>query len=172
MSDTALTIKVVGAEETVRGLGARQAALARSSRQSLRLSAEVVLRRATENVSGRILNVDTGTLRRRLSYRIFDDRGVAQVGSPTVYAPIHEYGGTIHHPGGTAYFFRPHSDLAVFLSNQKAGNQPFPRTKPHIITIPARPWLRPALADSKGDIQTIFTKGAREALGQAGGPQP
>lgn len=164
MSDTSIAIRVEGGEETLRALGKRETAVRAASRKSLRLSAEVVLARATENVSGRILRVQTGTLRRRLSYQIFKDPDLAKVGSPTVYAPIQEFGGTIQHPGGTAYFFRKNSDLAVFLSNKKAADHPFPRTRPHPITIPARPWLRPALKDSRGDIEAIFRKGAQEAL--------
>ncbi len=57
------------------------------------------------------------------------------------YARIHEYGGTINHPGGTPYFIGD-DGLAKFVSKAKGGDLPV--TKPHTITIPARPYIRPA----------------------------
>lgn len=167
MSDD-IKLTVVGAEETVRGLERRQAALGRARMKALRLSSEIVLRRATENVSGRILKVQTETLRRRLTYNILADEGVSRVGSPTIYAPVHEYGATIQHPGGTAYYFNERTDRAVFLSNKAAAGHKFPRTKPHAITIPARPWLRPALSDSRADIEAVFNREAAAALKSEG----
>lgn len=170
MSDIRLVVH--GEEEAKKGLERRQAAVRKSMLASLRLSAEVVYRRAAENVSGKVLKVQTGTLRRRLSTQVFADDLTARVGSPTVYAPVHEYGATIQHPGGTAYYFDERLDRTVFISNAAAARQgtkhAFPRTKPHPITIPARPWLRPALADSKKDIQAIFARGAQEALDNLG----
>jgi phage gpG-like protein len=167
MSDTGLFIKVTGTEETLRGLDKRQHALRAATVKSLRLASEVVLRRATENVRGKVLNVDRGALWQRLSYHIFADQGISKIGSPVVYAPAHEFGTTIQHPGGTAYYFDERKNRTVFLSNEKAGAHNFPRTKPHAVPMPARPWLRPALADSKADIEAIFRKGAQEALGES-----
>lgn len=71
------------------------------------------------------------------------------------YGVLHEYGGTINHPGGTAYFMR--KGRPVFVSNAKADayktktGREMPRTKPHSITIPARPYLRPGLRDFMKD---------------------
>jgi phage gpG-like protein len=64
-------------------------------------------------------------------------------GSKVPYAAIHEYGGTINHPGGTAYFMAGEGRIG-FVSNAKATSD-MPRTKPHAITIPARAYLGPAL---------------------------
>ena len=60
------------------------------------------------------------------------------------YARIHELGGVINHPGGTAYFFGD-AGRATFVSNSfaaqiKGGG--LPRTQPHKITIPARAPMR------------------------------
>jgi phage gpG-like protein len=164
VSDESIRLIVTGEESTRKGLERRQAALGRARTKALRLSAEIVLSRATENISGRILRVQTGTLRRRLSYIILADQGVAKVGSPTVYAPVHEYGATIQHPGGTAYYFDERRDRAVWLSNKAAAGHAFPRTRPHPIPIPARPWLRPALKDSRAQIEAVFNREAAAAL--------
>lgn len=56
------------------------------------------------------------------------------------YAAIHEFGGTIKHPGGTPYFINE-DGRAVFVS--RANGKDLRRTKPHTITIKARPYLKP-----------------------------
>jgi phage gpG-like protein len=170
MSDDRIELTLEGEEAVKEALRKRQdAAFPRAMRRSLRLSSELVLAKATENVSGKILKVQTGTLRRRLLRYVFPEDMRAVVGSPVEYAPVHEYGATIQHPGGTAYYFNERLNRTVFLSNKKAGSHPFPRTRPHAIPIPARPWLRPALRDSREGIEAIFNREMREAIAPAGG---
>ncbi|WEK00597.1 MAG: hypothetical protein P0Y59_02580 [Candidatus Sphingomonas phytovorans] len=60
-----------------------------------------------------------------------------------VYALMIEVGGTIQHPGGTAYFIGS-DGMAKFVSNDDPKAAGLPRTKPHEIVIPAHPYLRPA----------------------------
>lgn len=55
------------------------------------------------------------------------------------YAAIHEYGGTINHPGGTPY--RVIDGRVVFV--RKGTGKRLRKTAPHEIKIPARPYLRP-----------------------------
>jgi len=57
------------------------------------------------------------------------------------YARIHEFGGTIKHPGGTHY--RIVDGRAVFVNKADGRADGLPTTKPHNIKIPARPYLRP-----------------------------
>jgi len=64
------------------------------------------------------------------------------------YARIHEYGGTIDHPGGTPYFIGD-DGLAKFVSKAKGAGLPV--TKPHQITIPARPYIAPAIRDFEAE---------------------
>lgn len=59
------------------------------------------------------------------------------------YALAHELGATIEHPGGTAYMIGD-DGKAVFVSNDSPAAAELPRTKPHQIVLPARPYLRPA----------------------------
>lgn len=63
------------------------------------------------------------------------------------YALIHELGGVINHPGGTPYLIGE-DGKAVFVSKNSPGAANLPKTKPHQIVMPARPYLRPA-ADAK-----------------------
>lgn len=71
------------------------------------------------------------------------------------YGVLHEKGGTISHPGGTAY--RIVKGRAHFVSNEKAAayfaktKKELPRTKAHSITIPKRPFLRPGLREYMSD---------------------
>lgn len=73
------------------------------------------------------------------------------VSSNAKYAAIHEFGGTINHPGGTPYFMR--DGMAVFVSNSGHGAfHNLPVTKPHDIVMPARPYMGPALQKNKARI--------------------
>jgi len=72
------------------------------------------------------------------------------------YGLLHEYGGTIAHPGGTPYIFVGPGRVA-FISKAKAqeyeaqtGIKP-KETKPHSIAMPARPFLRPGLRQFMND---------------------
>ena len=69
---------------------------------------------------------------------------VISAGNPRVpYARIHNEGGIVRHPGGTA--FAPIGDPADkrfrWVSNQKAASKNYPRTKPHDIPIPQRKYM-------------------------------
>ena len=66
------------------------------------------------------------------------------VGTTLPYARIHNEGGTINHPGGTAFF--PKAGKIVYVSNKVAGNlatagRKLPRTRAHLIRIPQRKFL-------------------------------
>jgi phage gpG-like protein len=104
-------------------------------------------------LSDDVLHVRTGNLRRsiinmpvqasdtEISGRVASDGSVA-------YGAIHEYGGMIHHPGGTAYMF--FGDEGVrFISNAAAAKMEaiLGRTKPHNIPIPERSFMRSALRE-------------------------
>lgn len=56
------------------------------------------------------------------------------------YAQIHNEGGEIMHPGGTAYL--PTKDKRfTWVSNRKAAGKNLPRTRPHRIKIPRRKFM-------------------------------
>lgn len=79
------------------------------------------------------------------------------------YARIHELGGTINHPGGTAYkIVGP--GKAAFVSNANATAN-MKRTKPHPIVMPARPFLRPVINTKKKQMQGVFNHKFKEIFG-------
>ena len=60
------------------------------------------------------------------------------------YARIHQFGGTINHPGGTAYGFKTENDAkSDKFSFLKAGEgyMVLGQTQPHQIRIPPRPYM-------------------------------
>lgn len=91
-------------------------------------------------------NSDTGALANSIEVeRIEALRARVVVHSP--YGAIQELGGTIAHPGGTAYFMK--DGKPVFVSNARPVAASLPRTKPHNITLPERPYMRPAAAKNR-----------------------
>jgi phage gpG-like protein len=89
-----------------------------------------------------------------------------QIGTNLEYAAIHEFGGTINHPGGTAFMSVGNSRIGavVFVSNkaakemEKATGQKLRRTAPHTISMPKRPFLIPTIQrmSADGSLQERF----------------
>lgn len=82
------------------------------------------------------------------------------------YALIQELGGTIKHPGGTPYVIGK-DGKAEFVRIESAGAADLPKTKPHEIVLPARPYLRPA-ADAK---YPNLQNNIRKAFGRQSAPK-
>jgi hypothetical protein len=80
------------------------------------------------------------------------------------YALIHELGGTINHPGGTPYFLGD-DGKAVFVSIKDPRAASLPKTKPHVIVIPPRPYLRPAADSHYGELASRIGKAFRAGRG-------
>lgn len=69
-------------------------------------------------------------------------------GSKVVYAAIHEYGGTIRHPGSNKWQVFRIGNKTIYTSY----------TKPHNITIPKRPYLAPAVEKMKSEGYDILIR--------------
>lgn len=131
--------------------------------QSLSLMLEGYIK--TQKLNGQVLNRITGALSRSIFQKV-----VASVGSvmgfvfssgDVKYAAIHEYGGTIQSPGGTAYMMKE-DGMAQFVSNA-AATADMPRTQPHTIHMPERSYMRSSLRDKQNEI----TLGMKTAVVQA-----
>ena len=79
-----------------------------------------------------------------------------EYGSRLPYAAIHEYGGTINHPGGTPFFIKGGELIFVNKKNPRAAK--LPKTKPHSIPIPARPYMAPALQELNANKALVVNK--------------
>jgi hypothetical protein len=113
----------------------------------MRAGGEDLRGKMTQNLSGRILNIQTGHYRRNIYVSQPKDEGdaiVLEYGARGVpYAAAHEFGITIKHPGGTPFFIRP-DGLAQFVSKRIGRSLGLPETRPHDIPIPERRPLRDA----------------------------
>lgn len=97
---------------------------------------------------------------------------LSEVQSNAEYAAIQELGGTIDHPGGTPYFIGK-DGMATFVSKDGPGaHHHLPVTKPHKITLPERPYLRPATEAKRKEVVDTVQKGVdalvRKAQAKAG----
>ena len=105
---------------------------------------------------GRILQV-SGLLRKLQSA---SDEKAAIVGTNLVYAKTHQYGARINHPGGTAYI--PTKRGNIWISNKDPRAARLNRTKPHTITVPARPFL----SLQRDEVDAIQERAAKFFLGR------
>lgn len=113
-------------------------------------------------LDGQVLNRVTGALSRSINNRVEVIAGavwglVFSAGD-VKYAAIHEYGGVIHSPGGTAYILKS-DGMAQFVSNANA-KADMARTQPHDIHMPERSFMRTGLADKAASISL----GMKEAI--------
>ncbi len=114
-------------------------------------------------LSGQVLNHRTGNLWRSIqalpvkNTTNFIEGQVISSGD-VKYAAIHEYGGTIKHPGGTPYLVN--KGRAVFVN--KRDNPNLPVTSAHDIPMPQRSFMRSSLKDFHDKIQSTLTIAVRE----------
>lgn len=156
-----ITVEIVGDKQVIAKLDAlpgrlHDALLKRVTALSLQMAATV-----KQKLSGQVLQVRSGNLRRsiqsavandptQVSGRIFSDQSVR-------YGAIHEYGGTT----------KPHVIEAKnggVLAFQAGGRMMFARRVNHPGSkIPARPFMRPTLAEYRDKIVDNFQAAASEA---------
>ena len=129
----------------------------------------------SQKLRGQVLHQRSGALSRSIN-QVVDVAGLVVNGrvfssGDVKYAAIHEYGGVIHHPGGTPYIPSANGGLAMFVSKKFAAGMKgaeLPLTKPHDITMPARSFMRSSLAENKSKIiaglQEAAIDAARKAL--------
>lgn len=78
-------------------------------------------------------------------------------------AAVQEFGATINHPGGTAYKIGP-DGKAIFVANSAPGAAALPKTKPHTIVIPPRPFMRPTSAREHDNWIKLIGQGAKMVI--------
>jgi len=93
------------------------------------------------------------------------------------YGLLHEYGGTINHPGGTPYMLI--KGKAKFVTKAAAAKyfaktgRELPVTKGHSITIPKRPFLRPGFdAYVKEGLPGLIDEIVEKVIDELGGVAP
>lgn len=161
-----LTVKLVGDTALIARIDNIPAAVRRALVKKVTALAIEMDEKVVGKVSGQVLHRVTGALARSINWLVDDNDqeviGKVRSSGDVKYAAIHEFGGVIHHPGGTAYIIQ--DGQAVWVSNAKADalGHDLPRTKAHDINMPERSYLRSTLADMKDEI----TEGLQEAVEQ------
>lgn len=173
--ETRIQIEIPGTGEMQAKLAAKPKLIRRAVIRALRISGESVYARALANVSGKVLKVQTGTLRRRLHTTPVSEEGESlfvTIADPVSYAPIHEYGGTFTVPQHQRRAFARGRGGRKQRVAGLGKNAPFVIRKlitirAHTATYPARPFMRPALEESKPDIERHFRTFLTAALQEA-----
>lgn len=162
-----LSIKVTGDREVIARVHAVEPKIRANLRKTvtkLRLELEALVK---AKLSDDVLHVKTGALRSGVFSETIEGDGSiggrVVAGKNVPYAAIQEFGGTINHPGGTAYF--PGfglGGLAVFISNRSEIASKLPRTAPHEIHIPERSYMRSSLSEMRLKIVTELTAATKQ----------
>ena len=92
---------------------------------------------------------------------IVEAAATLKIGSSVPYAAIHEYGGTINHPGGTPYMI---VDDGRVLFLKKGDPRAVRTTRAHAITMPARPYLAPALRQFEKEALPTIQQNIADAM--------
>lgn len=145
-------LQVIGAERVITMLGEAPAKIEAAAKSSLDAWAtELAGYIKASKLSGDPLHRRSGRLSASVhpmtSQAADTVSGGAGGGAGVPYAKIHEFGGTIDHPGGTAYFMSSELGHAVFVSNASALADRLPRTRPHTIPMPERSYMRSAFEE-------------------------
>ena len=138
---------------------------------SVNKAAHTVQARAKVNVHAKLntTGLSKGTLARSVTVLSHPSRLEAEIGPSVIYGRIHELGGVIKPKKGLFLWFRLPGAQAISIGKGgkvKGGAV----TAGHLIrvkevTIPARPYLGPALQDSEPEIKAIFEREVRGLLG-------
>lgn len=151
----------------------------KAMRAAMQKSLNIVYRRVVDNLTGRVLNVQTGRLRQSIQTSLEADGLQGRIGTNVEYAEIHEYGGKtaphkIEARRGKALAFA-HAGFVGPVRITKAGKLARRQTKGSVVfarsvnhpgaVVPARPYMRPALRESREEIAVLLRAGLVQALG-------
>jgi phage gpG-like protein len=107
-----------------------------------------------QKLSGQVLNVRTGRLRRSININVqgSEDKVTGTVGTNVEYAAVHEYG------------FEGTVTVREHLRRTVSGKQVVVRSHPMHMNVPEKSFLRSALNDMQPQIRIEFEQAAARAL--------
>lgn len=129
-----------------------------------------VTNRTKRKLSGEVLRVRTGRLRRSIhpEYDFSATQAIAAVGTNVEYAKIHEFGGTIKRHARSSYlYFKADREGNIsnrFVKKSKSNFAQRVTYKEHEYRMPARPFLRPSLRELAPEIRAEIQQAANKAL--------
>jgi HK97 gp10 family phage protein len=157
------SVALVGDKELIGKLGLVPDRVRKSIRAKVRALAIMLENKvASEKLTGQVLNVRTGNLRRSIFNEVTDEGGaiLGIVGSSgdVRYAAIHEFGGKIDIPEIVPV-------KARVLAWVSGGKTVFAmRARAHTVTMPERSFLRSSLAEMRDEIVEGLTEAVAEGM--------
>lgn len=151
-----ITVSVVGREELVAKLDAIPEAVRKGLRSAI-LEQLIQLQGYVkeQKLTGQVLKVQTGTLRRSINVSSLEETGSkisGAVGTNTQYGKLHEYGLPV----------RAHTRLITQVFGRQLKFPEYVNVK--AFTMPERSFLRSALEDRAEDIQIALQLAVQEAV--------
>lgn len=139
----------------------------RAQYEATKEAVEAVAAKARENVFTRFRNEHGGAnriadaIKTRVTRRGNSVFGTIYIGPDPRWAALFETGGTIHHPGSDRFqVFQGRFDMPTPEGrNWRRGLRDIVfthYTRPHEIPMPARPYLRPAAREMRGEVSAIY----------------
>lgn len=150
-----ITGYLIGDKDVVarlRGLPAHARTNLRSELEGLALRMTVMVK--AEKLSGQVLKVQTGRLRRSITWKVSDTgTGIyATVGTNVEYAPRHEYG------------FSGAEQVKAHLRKLASGRRVPVRAHARTVNAPERSFLRSSLQEMRGEIREGMRRVMRDAI--------
>lgn len=150
-----IAVRIKGDRELQRKFELTPERLREEMRRGIGRAALMVARHSKQNkLSGQVLNVKTGRLRRSINTRMVESGDViaGRVGTNVAYAKAHEFG------------WRGTVTVREHLRKTKSGFSATVRAHSRQVILPERSFLRSALADMKPEIQREFESAVRRAI--------
>lgn len=148
-----LTVQLVGKDTLDVKLGAIPARLHMALLRRFNVLANEVMMRVRQKLSGEVLNVQTGALRRSIQRKIEDSgstiTAIVYQSGDVKYGKIHEFGGDIY-PTKAEYLRFQTKDGSWVMTKH--------------VHIPARPYMIPTLTEMEPHIVESLHEAVREAL--------
>lgn len=158
-----ITANIVGSDKVTSGLESRKSSAMGAIERAVKSSAlSLVAYIKKEKLSGQVLNVKTGTLRRSITAR-FETAGNeirAYVGTNLKYARIHEYGFKGQVP------VKAHQRMMNVAWGRRVKEPRMIDVRAHAMkmNVPARPFMAPSLAENREKISSDIRRALVGAL--------
>lgn len=147
---------VFGASQTVARFGRLNAAARNAIRASIpRLTLKLLARVKSSKLSGQVLNVKTGRLRRSITQRVVSTPTSVSgiVGTNVRYARVHEFGGAVT--------IKAHLRMQRLAWGRKMRQPHQVNVRAHVVNYPERSFLRSALREMTPEIRAELRNALR-----------
>jgi phage gpG-like protein len=123
-----------------------------------------------EKLSGQVLHVRTGNLRRSINQRVDEDRVIGYVGTNVPYGRVHEFGFSgnvtvrehLRQARASGHWSHGSEKGSKWVRGKKIGEPVLVREHTRRVNLPERSFLRSALKDKRSMIIQTYQEAVRE----------